>query len=73
MNRVRIGLVITFIIGCLYSAFGVFESLEKFGLGLIVACMAVIAHGYIDYRESDHNYRIIRQREQVWARRDGRR
>jgi len=70
MNRVRIGLIITFIVGCLYSAFGVFESLGKFGLGLIVACIAALVYGFIDYRESDHNYRITEQREQVWARRD---
>jgi hypothetical protein len=71
MNRIRIGLVATFIVGCLYAAFGVFESLTKFGVGLIVASVAAIVHGFIDYRESDHDYRITQQRDQVWARRDG--
>ena len=73
MMRIRIGLVVTFIIGCFYAAFGVFESLAKFGVGVIVACVAVIAHGYMDYRQSDHDERISRQRDQVWARRDGKR
>jgi uncharacterized membrane protein YphA (DoxX/SURF4 family) len=73
MNRIRIGLVLTFIVGCLYAAFGVFESLAKFGLGLIVASIAAIVHGYLDYQQSDHDYRISREREQVWARRDGER
>jgi biopolymer transport protein ExbB/TolQ len=73
MISVRVGLVLTFIVGCLYAAFGVFESLGKFALGLIVACVAVIIHGYLDYQQSDHDYRITREREQVWARRDGER
>ena len=73
MMRIRIGLVLTFIAGCLYAAFGVWESLGKFSLGLIVACVAVIAHGYLDYRQSNLDERISRERDQVWARRDGER
>jgi hypothetical protein len=73
MMRIRVGLVLTFIVGCLYAAFGVFESLTKFGVGLIVAAVAVIIHGYLDYQQSDHDYQITREREQVWARRDGER
>ena len=72
MNRIRIGLALTFIIGSLYSAFGLFESLTKFAVGIIVACLAVIGFGLIDHLESEHDNRIIQERQQVWARRDNR-
>jgi len=70
MNRIRIGLVLTFVIGCLYSTFGLFESLTKFSVGLIVACLAVIGYGLVDYLESEHNNQIYNERQKVWARRD---
>ena len=71
MNRIRIGLVLTFIIGSLYSAFGLFDSLGKFAVGIIVAALSVIAYGLVDYVEAEHNNQICEERRQVWARRDG--
>jgi hypothetical protein len=71
MNRIRIGLVLTFIIGCLYSTFGLFESLGKFALGIIIAALSVIAYGLVDYVEARHNEQLFVEREKVWARRDG--
>ena len=65
--RLRIGLQLTFIIGLLYAAFGLFESLTNFAVGLIVACLAVIAYGLLDTVESE---RLTRGREKVWQRRD---
>ena len=65
--RLRIGLQLTFIISLLYAAFGLFESLTKFAVGLIVASLAVIAHGLLDTVESE---RLTRGREKVWQRRD---
>ena len=67
---VRIALAATFIIGCLYASFGVFESLWKFGIGMIVSSIAVLVWGLLDYTDSSHDDRIAQQREQVWARRD---
>ena len=67
---VRIALAITFIIGCLYAAFGVFESLSKFGIGMIVSSVAVLVWGFLDYADSSHNERIAQERDDVWARRD---
>jgi hypothetical protein len=67
---VRIALAVTFVLGCLYSAFGVFESLWKFGVGMIVSSVAVLVWGYLDYADSSHNERIAQERENVWARRD---
>jgi hypothetical protein len=67
---VRIALALTFVLGCLYSAFGVFESLWKFGVGMIVSSVAVLVWGYLDYADSSHNERIAQERDNVWARRD---
>jgi len=72
MNRIRIGLALTFIIGSLYAAFGLFESLTKFSVGIIVSCLAVIGFGLLDHLEAEHDNRIIRERQEVWARRDNR-
>lgn len=65
--RIRIGLQLTVIIGLLYAAFGLFESLTKFAVGLIVASLAVIAYGLLDTVESE---RLTQARETVWQRRD---
>ena len=65
--RLRIGLQLTVIIGLLYAAFGLFESLTKFAVGLIVASLAVIAYGLLDTVESE---RLMQGREKVWQRRD---
>ena len=65
--RIRVGLQLTVIIGLLYAAFGLFESLTKFAVGLIVASLAVIAYGLLDTVEAE---RLTRGREKVWQRRD---
>jgi hypothetical protein len=70
MNRLRIGLVGSFIIGCFYAAFGLFDSLGKFAAGIIVAALSIIAYGLTDYVESVHDNQLIAEREAVWARRD---
>ena len=67
---IRVALAATFIIGCLYAAFGVFESLWKFGIGMIVSSVAVLVWGFLDYSDTGHNERIAQEREDVWARRD---
>jgi hypothetical protein len=68
--RIRIGLLLTAIIGLFYAAFGVFESLTKFALGLIVSCLAVIAYGLLDTLESQSDRRLSQGREKVWQHRD---
>ena len=70
VNRIRIGLVFTFVIGSFYAAFGLFESLGKFGLGIIVASLAAITYGLVDYVEDRHDDLILAERDQVWSRRD---
>jgi hypothetical protein len=70
VNRIRIGLALTFVIGCLYSAFGLFDSLTKFSAGMIVASLAVIGYGLVDHVEAEHDNQICAERDRVWARRD---
>jgi hypothetical protein len=67
--KVRVALALTFVLGCLYAAFGVFESLWKFGTGMIVSSVAVVVWGYLDY-SGGHDDRISQERTDVWARRD---
>jgi len=71
MNRLRIGLSGSFIIGCFYAAFGLFDSLGKFAAGIIVAALSVIAYGLTDYVETQHDNFLLQERQDVWARRDG--
>jgi len=66
---VRVGLALTVIAGFLYSAFGLFESLWKFGLGMVVSAVAILVWGFLDY-SSSHDVRIAQERDDVWARRD---
>jgi hypothetical protein len=70
MNRLRIGLSGSFIIGCFYAAFGLFDSLGKFAAGIIVAALSIIAYGLTDYVETVRDNQLIAERESVWARRD---
>jgi len=52
MNRLRIGLIMSMIIGLLYASFGIFESLTKFGIGVAVGAAAVVGLGLLDYLEA---------------------
>jgi hypothetical protein len=52
MNRLRIGLVMSMIIGLLYASFGIFESLTKFGVGVAVGAAAVVGLGLLDFLEA---------------------
>lgn len=49
MNRIRIGLFITMILGAIYAFSGLLTSLRDFGIGLAVVSVAVILHGLITY------------------------
>ena len=52
MNRLRIGLVMSMILGLLYASFGIFESLTKFGVGVAVGAAAVVGLGLLDFLEA---------------------
>ena len=70
MNRVRVGLALTTIIGAIYAAAGLFDSLGHFALGTIVAATAVLLYGLVDYVEYRRREELSRYRAEVWHRRD---
>lgn len=70
LNRLRIGFALTAIIGALYAAAGLFDSLTHFSTGVIVTSLAVIGVGLVDYCEARTSQRIAATRAAVWARRD---
>lgn len=70
MNRIRMGLSITILLGVIYAFAGLFDSLGHFALGVIVAAGAVIGYGLVDFIESRRDNRIHQTRQEVWARRD---
>jgi len=70
VTRLRVGLSITIMIGALYAAAGLFDSLTKFGVGICVAATAVIGYGLLDFLDSHQDEQTARGRDAVWARRD---
>lgn len=71
MNRIRIGMAISVLIGSMYAAAGLFSSLTEFAIGTAVACLGVIGYGLCDFLDAHHDDAIAQTREAVWARRDG--
>lgn len=67
MNRIRIGLTLTAIIGVIYGFTALLTSLTQFAIGIIIAALAVIAYGLCETLEQHwlHEYR-----QTVWARRE---
>lgn len=70
MNRIRIGCAITTLLGAMYAAAGLLQSLGHFALGLIVAAVGVIGYGLVDVIESDRQEKLRQYRAEVWHRRD---
>lgn len=71
MNRIRIGMALSIVIGSIYAAAGLLDSLTDFGIGLAVACLGVIGYGLCDFIEDRHMHAMHEGREAVWARREG--
>ena len=69
MNRIRIGLAITIIIGAIYAAAGLFDSLTQFGIGAAVASAGMVGYGLLDFIEAREAEEMNRYRAEVWARR----
>lgn len=70
MNRIRIACAITTLIGAIYAATGLLESLGHFALGLIVAAVGVIGYGLVDVIDADRQEKLRQYRAEVWHRRD---
>lgn len=71
MTRIRIGFAISVLIGAMYAAASIFDSMTQFGVGLVVASLGVIGYGLCDFVEVRHDELTAQAREAVWARRDG--
>lgn len=70
MNRLRVGFALTVVIATIYAAAGLFDSLQHFAAGLIVAALGFIGLGAVDYLETHRDNRIFEERLAVWERRD---
>jgi hypothetical protein len=71
MNRIRIGCIISALLGVMYAAASLMSSLTHMAVGVIIAAVAVIVFGLTQWLEDDiHDRRIARERDDVWARRD---
>ena len=71
MIRLRVGLVVTMILGTIYAAAGLLSSLTEFGVGVAVVATAIVLHGLVTHIEESESERMQRFRDQVWARREG--
>lgn len=57
MTRIRIGLLLTMILGAIYAFSGLLTSLREFGIGLAIVAAAIVAHGLITFIEQDDTSR----------------
>lgn len=62
MSRIRFGLVFTMVLGAVYASFGLLVTLRDFAIGIVIACVALIAHGLLDFIE-DHNRERAHRKE----------
>lgn len=70
MTNLRIGFALTILLGAMFGAASLFDSLTTFGIGVAVAAAGVIGLGALDYVEARRDERLYQQRLAVWARRD---
>ena len=69
MSRLRVGFIVTILLGSMYAMCGLLVSLTDFGVGVAVAAAGVIGWGWVDYSyRREENLRNLR--DQVWCRRD---
>jgi uncharacterized membrane protein len=70
VNRIRVGCAVTVLLGTIYAFAGLLESLGQFAIGVIVAMIALILYGLLDFLEAHRNEQLHRERIHVWERRD---
>lgn len=70
MTRIRVGAVITMILGLIYAAAGLLSSLTDFGVGIAVVAAAIVVHGAATYVDERDTRRMQEFRDRVWSRRD---
>lgn len=70
MTRIRIGLIITMILGSMYAAAGLMSTLTDFGVGVAVVAAAMVGYGLTTYIAERDTEQMQAFRDKVWARRD---
>lgn len=70
MNSLRIGFAMTTIIGLLYTAVGLFDSMLQLGIGIALTAAGVCGYGAVDYVEHRQIARWQDGRDTVWKRRE---
>lgn len=71
MTRIRIGFALSALLGAMYAAASLLDSMTQFGVGVVVSALGVIGYGLCDFLEDRHDELISQARHTVWARRDG--
>lgn len=49
VNRLRVGFALTTILGGIYAAVGLFDSLTQLTVGVVLACIGVIGSGAVEW------------------------
>lgn len=70
LTRIRVGCSITALIGVMYAAVGLFDSLTHVAVGAIIASAGVIGYGLADWLDMRREEETRRGRAATWARRD---
>lgn len=68
--RLRIASAITVILGAIYAAAGLLDSLTTFGIGCAIAATGFTGYGLAATLQEHHDAQLRLERDHVWARRD---
>jgi len=49
VNRLRVGFALTTILGGIYAAVGLFDSLTQLTIGVVLACIGLIGSGAVEW------------------------
>jgi len=69
-TRLRIGFTITILLGAIWAAVGLFDSLAQVAIGLLLGGAAALALGLVDYLEQRDDEKLAAGRDATWKRRD---
>ena len=69
MNTLRIVFSLAMVLGVMYAAIGLFDSLLQMTVGIVLTAVGVIGYGAVQYTE-DRRDDMRLYRESVWMRRE---
>lgn len=70
-TRLRVGLTLTILLGLMWAAVGLFDSLTQVAVGLILAGVSGVGIGLVDYLDNRRDAHLAQGRAEVWERRRG--